>query len=260
MNRKQKYPVNKSKIVENLSYSRMSSYLLFPPSSTEEETIFAYDYMQRLSVHLFLPLQYLEVVLRNRIYKVLTEHYRWRGKQYRELGKAEDWLEWMPSHKDTQKIITQTKRNLGLFANMPDDLISNLTFGVWVKLLQEYPDTNSHYHFWIFTQKRLFPNALGETRQSICTELKTIRDIRNRLFHYEPIWSGNGINNYVSAIIEIIKKYKQIMKAISWLSVDIFNLLKRQRHERELARQSLFYYRILKHTDSIQKNITELSK
>lgn len=248
MNRKSRYPVNRQLVIEDLSSKRLSSYLIFPPNR-EIDTIFAYDYMQRISACLFLPLQYLEITLRNRIYKELVRHYKWRRKKYPTLGIPEDWLEWMPASPIAKTKIQQVKISLKGKLITPDNIISNLSFGFWVNILQEYPNQNSLYHFWIFTHKRIFPNANGIVKEFICKELKEICDIRNRLFHYEPIWTGVVKQNYYSAILEVIRKYKRVMRAINWLSIDIYNLLKRQRHEHYLAKYALQFYRIFRGID-----------
>ena len=66
---------NPDEIIAALSPERLHPYLLFAASKTEEDSLVPYDLVQRLSSRLFLPLQYLEVTLRNRVYEVLKEHY-----------------------------------------------------------------------------------------------------------------------------------------------------------------------------------------
>lgn len=248
MNRKKRYPVNEEAVIEALSEERLSSYHFFAFPKDKQSLILSYDCMQLLSSYLFLPLEYLEVTLRNRIYRELTRHYHWRGKKYKSIGKAEEWLDWMPTEPITKKKVLRAKGELkqrGL-GNKPEEIISELSFGVWVSILKEHQSQNSQYHFWLYTQKRLFPNANGTSQMKVYSELKEIRDIRNRLFHYEPIWNTHGTKNCCTAILEILHKYKKVMKVIRWLSFDVFNLLKSRRHERELAKDALSYYRMFK--------------
>ena len=127
LSRKMKYPVDRNEIVKSLSEKRLSSYLIFPPYTDERDAIFAYSYMQHLSVCLFLPLHYLEITLRNRIYDVLVRHYKWRGKKYKFLGNPEDWLEWMPANKITKKKVSLIKSGLNASVFTPNDLVSNLS-------------------------------------------------------------------------------------------------------------------------------------
>lgn len=248
MNRKKRYPVNEENVIEALSEERLSSYFLFASPKDKQGLILSYDCMQLLSSYLFVPLEYLEVTLRNRMYRELVRHYHWRGKKYKELGAAADWLDWMPTAPITKKQVLRAKSELkqrGL-GNKPEEIISELSFGVWVSILKEHPSQNSHYHFWLYTQNRLFPNANGESQMRVYGELKEIRDIRNRLFHYEPIWSAPSTIDYCTAILEVLHKYKKVLKVIRWLSLDVYNLLKRLRHERALAKDALFYYRMFR--------------
>lgn len=41
---------------------------------------------------LFMPLHYFEIILRNKVYEVLRAHYKWRRKQYKNLGDPDMWL------------------------------------------------------------------------------------------------------------------------------------------------------------------------
>ena len=119
------------------------------------------------------------------------------------------------------------------------DIISGLSFGAWIDILKEYPSKNSHYHFWLFTQNKIFPNAKGATREKICAELVEIKKIRNRLFHYEPIWNFDGITNCHMGLSEILSKYERIMQAIHWISEDMHAFLDEGGQQYLLSEQTL---------------------
>ncbi|MCL2010557.1 MAG: hypothetical protein FWG71_08455, partial [Synergistaceae bacterium] len=70
----------------------------------------------------------------------------------------------------------------------------------------------------------------GTTRKSILIELRSINILRNRLFHYEPIWNYAAIPNFHQGIAEIRRKYMQIMNAINWLSTDVHNFILQSGH------------------------------
>lgn len=246
-----------NEIIAVLSPERLHPYLIFAASKTEEDSLVPYDLVQRLSSRLFLPLQYLEVTLRNRIYEVLKEHYRWRRKRYKELGDPEDWLLWMPQKKSLRTKINDAynyaSKNVKGRANGVGDIISGLSFGAWIDILKEHPLKSSHYHFWLFTQNKIFPNAKGETRETICAELVEIKKIRNRLFHYEPIWNFYGITDCHMGLSEILSKYERIMRAIRWISKDMYVFLDEGGQQYLLSEQT----RIL--SDALLKSFRDTS-
>ena len=235
---------NPREIVTALSPERLRPYLLFTPGTDEKDALMPYDIVQRLSSMLFLPLHYLEVTLRNRIHDVLRTHYEWRGKKYKELGKPEEWLLWMPRKEFLRKKINKAyyhaRRNTkkGCTVNM-GDVIAGLSFGVWIDVLKEHPSQASHYHFWKFTQNKIFPNATGETRDTICRELVEIKKIRNRLFYYKTIWNFEGIKNCHMGLSEILSKYDRIMRAIRWISKDMYIFLEEGGQQYFLGEQTL---------------------
>lgn len=230
-------------IVNALSVERLHPYLLFTPSADERDALEPYDIVQRLSSMLFLPLHYFEVTLRNRIYDVLKTHYEWRRKKYRELGEPKEWLLWMPKRESLRQKIKESydyaRRNAKGKPVTMNEVISGLSFGVWPDILKEHPSEESHCYFWKFTQDKLFPNATGETRDSIFKELLEIKKIRNRLFHYKAIWNFEGIKNCHMGLSEILSKYERIMRGIRWLSVDVYKFLNEGGQQYLLGKQTL---------------------
>lgn len=243
-------PLYLSDVVKCLSPERLRPYLLFIPSNNEADALIPYDCVQLLSSLLFLPLQYFEVTLRNRIYDVLTRHYRWRSKKITLPGKPEDWIKWMPTNKKTQKAVQDACKTANAdIQNRPvreGDIISRLPFGVWVRMLEEHPNKRDICHFWVFTQNKIFPNAKKESPQSIRSELRRIKDLRNRLFHYEPIWSYAQIPDFAQGIVEIRRRYGQIMRAIHWLSLDVHKFLLQNGHGKRLSDMSIEVFRLLR--------------
>lgn len=234
---------NPKEIVNALSADRLRPYALFTPYADEIHSIVPYDLVQWLSSMLFTPLQYIEVTLRNRLYDVLKKHYTWRRKKYSQLGDPAEWLKWMPTKKNTVKKIndayTFAQRNIKARSVGVGDIISELSFGVWIDILKEHPIKGSPYHFWTFTQNKIFPNARGQTRETICAELLEIKKIRNRLFHYEPIWNNVSVKNCHMALSEILKQYARVMHGVRWLSRDVYIFLREEGREYLLTEQAL---------------------
>jgi hypothetical protein len=253
------------KIIECLSCERIHSYFLFAPKNLETRAVIPYDWIQALSSMLFVPLQYFEITLRNRIHETLSQHYRHAGSKIKLPGKAEDWLLWMPANKkisqDVMLAIKRAKQDIDSRQVVAGDIISRLYLGTWVRILEEYPDVNSPYHFWSHAKARLFPNLPGgHTRHLIFDELKDINTLRNRLFHYEPVWNYDKIPDFVQGIAEIRRKYNQIMKAINWMSSDMHNFILQSGHVKRfdnLAIEISSFLNASHKTAEFSKNISE---
>ena len=234
---------NPKEIVAALSAERLKPYSLFTPYADEIHSIVPYDLVQWLSSMLFTPLQYFEVTLRNRLYVVLEKHYMWRRKKYKVLGDPAEWLKWMPTKQSTiQKVndaYTFAQRNVKNRPVVIGDIISGLSLGVWIDILKEHPKKGSPYHFWTFTQNKIFPNAKNQNRETICAELLGIKKIRNRLFHHEPIWNEPSVKNCHMALSEILKQYERVMRALRWLSIDVYMFLWEEGREYLLKKQAL---------------------
>lgn len=70
-----------------------------------------------------------------------------------------------------------------------DDIIANMTFGFWVNLIENDLNRNPNYLDWsqIFYNK-IFNNRFN-TIQQLFTDLRDVRDFRNRLSHQDCIWN-----------------------------------------------------------------------
>ena len=222
-------------IRECLSNERLHSYFFFLPEKHHKRAVIPYDWIQMLSSMLFIPLQYFEITLRNKINITLTQHYQRVSSKKPLGGNSEDWLKWMPNNQKTHKDValaykTATQDIKGRKV-LIGDIISRLQFGVWLRVLEEHPDVNAPYHFWSFIKAKLFPNLpKGTTRKTVLIELRSLNILRNRLFHYEPIWNYAAIPNFHQGIAEIRRKYMQIMNAINWLSTDVHNFILQSGH------------------------------
>ena len=85
-------------------------------------------------------------------------------------------------------------------------IIAELNFGFWTKLLLS---TDSKYtNMWRKIFKDVFPHyditeSVDNDKILIGQEIDKIRDLRNRIFHYEPIFNKN-IDQIHKDIIKII--------------------------------------------------------
>ena len=88
-----------------------------------------------------------------------------------------------------------------------------------------------------YAKKKKIPNAINQTKNSIISQIIEIKSIRNRLFHYEPIWHNQNIKNSSDAIFEIQKKYRKIIDTIYWISDDVYKFLIEQERKNNIVRR-----------------------
>jgi hypothetical protein len=187
-----------------------------------------YAMTQDCSSHLFLPLQFLEIALRNVIHKTLSEFYA-KNANTPASRKPGDWLFWLPQDAETNKMVRKAlsyaKKDLKGREAGTEDVIPRLSFGTWVSVLSEQPDAKAPLHFWRFTANKMFPNAPHRTQKHITQRLRDINNVRNRLFHYELIWDKDKCASPEHVIRDIEKTYDRITETTRWISNDVCLLL-----------------------------------
>jgi hypothetical protein len=131
----------------------------------------------KVSGAFYEPLHCLEVSLRNALHDQMR----------RGFGR-DDWWRLAPLAPSGTKMVkdaiaTLLRRNPGCQPS-PDDVVAALTFGFWVSLLARGHGYDRH--LWVPTLHRSFPNYTGP-RQRLHENLHTMRLLRNRIMHYEPV-------------------------------------------------------------------------
>lgn len=208
------------KILRGLSIPRVSVYtnLGLPPES--KELIDAYFALQEMSSHFFVPIQMLEVCLRNSIYHALCNRFP-------AADNGKKWYELLPISANGKTILRTAKskseenaKRKRLANYTEDDLVSNIMFGFWVHMLEPIhaDPKNNPYHFWQFELDNIFPGRNGKSVKSIFPELKRVNLYRNRLYHHEPVWKGKKAQNLNQAIESLEREYSNIFDVIGWLS------------------------------------------
>lgn len=106
-----------------------------------------------------------------------------------------------------QKILSQRKTVTA------DKIIAELNFGFWNRLF------NRNYTGLLWKPLRLiFKNTPKHLRQrdTVADYLYRIRKLRNRVYHYEPIFRNLG---------DVEKQYNEMISFITWLDKDLPKLL-----------------------------------
>jgi len=185
-----------------LSEPRFATYL--SRAAGDQESAFKlYVWNTYLSEALYMPLQSLEVALRNSADRALTSFWgaTWydptflAGKlQAEQIQRVEKVLD---KHSESKMGTPLTK----------DYIVANLGFAFWVDLFffREYEK------LWQFCLHRSFPNKQkGTQRSHVAPIIKPLHMLRNRVAHHEPIaWSSNP---------RLDQHHTNLLKLICWVS------------------------------------------
>lgn len=179
----------------------------------------AYFLLNDISQHFFVPLQLVEVSLRNK----LNAHVKRKKNNPR-------WYDVVPVGKLNLDRVHAAKK-FALQDNakyQPDDVVCRLMFGFWVSLLdRDYRDTTKHMQcIWDqFALKQVFPGApAGLTIGRIFNRLTHLNDLRNRLFHHEPIWKAGSVSSVDGAIERLQSQYQDVLEVLGWISPEMKGL------------------------------------
>ncbi len=152
----------------------------------------------------FYPiLSVLEVSLRNAVNEALKLHF---NDPY--WFKNSLPVEFLPYVSEATQKLTAQRKNI-----TADRIIAELNFGFWNRLF------NRHYTGLLWKPLRLiFKNTPKHLRQrdTIADALYRIRTLRNRIYHYEPIF-GN--------LQDIENQYNEMLTFLTWFDNDLPKLL-----------------------------------
>lgn len=206
-------------MLNNVSIPRMNEYVSLGFSLGTEELLESYFSIQEVSSHFFVPIQILEICLRNSLSTVLSNRF---DETAANLGK-DKWYEILPISEKSRDAVRDAKKNASdkTKGNYTDgDVVSRLTFGFWVYLLEPVHNNNRQnpYHFWQYEIDNVFPGRGDRKIANIFDKLKQINTKRNRLYHHEPIWKKKKVNSFDKAISSLDKEYNILNDAIGWVS------------------------------------------
>ena len=148
-----------------------------------------YERNTALSEALYGVIQGLEIALRNALDSALTK----------ELGRP-DWYDHFAWEERELESIQKAKENITTWGKtvLPGRVVAELTLGFWVQLTaRKYEKA-----LWVKYLYRVFPLKLN--RKLLFQRLDSIKNLRNRIAHHEPIIARNLQQDY-SGIIEAIK-------------------------------------------------------
>ena len=183
-------------LLKALSTSRLAPYLHDDDEVSSLTPFSRYLWNTALSESLYCVLQGLEVTLRNSIHDSITRY----------LGR-EDWFEFILLESERKTLEGVKERLKG--QQKPLDmgqLVASSTFGFWISLF----DSRYENTLWPQLLADVFPSMPRRIRKrrKISGRLNGIRRLRNRVFHFEPIWHWESLP----------KQHDEIVETISWIN------------------------------------------
>lgn len=184
------------------SAQRMSKYMNLYPTN-EERAILHYKENLKLAEAFYISLSVFEVTLRNSM-----------SRQMELATGRKDWYAIFPTTPALKSLngdITQAIRHINNRGETvtPDKIISELTFGFWVTML------NSEYELVLWKPlRKAFPYMPKTMRQrkNVSAPCNTFRKLRNRVFHHEAIcWD----------IEYVTKLHNDLVQMLGWINKDM---------------------------------------
>ncbi|MGH2390669.1 MAG: hypothetical protein ACRDIE_20910 [Chloroflexota bacterium] len=161
-----------------------------------------------LSEALYPTLQSLELALRNSLHTIVARTY----------GRA-DWYDDTPAilQARQQNMVADAKAKLQA-AGKPftaGRVVAELPFGFWTSLFNVYYETkgSSDPRLWPRLLIAVFPHMPRRirTRRTISRTFDSVRHLRNRVFHHEPVWNNT----------RLLQQHREVLEAIRWISPDL---------------------------------------
>lgn len=213
-----------------ISQSRLSTYINLCKGDLNN-AICVYTNLQHRSALYFTIIQEIEIAFRNELSSKIE---LWLHQHHPNLTLYDYFCNHALAYlsKEGQKQLSKAindvrynhslklrKAKKGKLPQTPDhnDMISHLTFGFWVYLLEQDPQKSSHTQYWNTILVDLFQNRFS-SNLNLYTRMKDVLKFRNNLYHQEPVWKGKNINTPEKALQNLEKKFNNFMTYLEMLS------------------------------------------
>jgi hypothetical protein len=205
---------------KELNYTELEQIISKKRLSTYNNDLSLYIFNAKLSENFFLLLQNLEVGLRNSIFSAFKLNYPNDDFFYlHENNLKNRYLSKKEFHsRECWKMLCAVKHNLSKqnIEITNDKIISELNFGFWTKIL-----TDKHYsNMWRTIFRNVFPNKeiyenIDKLKINIAKDFNELRNFRNRVFHYEPIFNKQPKRYHI-----------KVLDATKWMSESLYFISK----------------------------------
>jgi hypothetical protein len=199
-------------IFETISKARLQPYIDSPRTKDQWEALTLYMYNATVSESLYVPLQNFEVGLRNRLHAVLTDKFgtdKWYEQEAERFASERK----SPVHDAISEV--EKRKVDGEFK--PGDIVAELNLGFWHSVFSE----KFRSLLWPSYIFKVFPSAphthgnedeQERIYQRVVPTITAIKDLRNRVYHYEPVvWNTTRLTSL----------YHEITLITSWMSPDL---------------------------------------
>jgi len=215
-------PLNLPEIVSELSPSRLKPYRRLDGVPNTLVAIESMYLLNDVSKHFYVPLQLVEVALRNRINSVIAT---W--------SESENWYQTIPCSDESKAAVRQAisyaEGEIRGRSVSPDDVVCRLMFGFWTYMLDKPYRNSKDKSLHIWNHHRMvdaFPGKPAHiTVGTVFDRLLELNDLRNRLFHHEPIWKSGSVVSVDDAMNVVSGKYSRLCEMLRWLSPEQAALL-----------------------------------
>jgi hypothetical protein len=194
-------------IEQSISSARLQRYQSNPFDSLE--TVINYFWNIALAESLYCSLNMVEIALRNGLHNALAHQFG-TPTWYDRAGL----LEWRQAVE-----VRKTKARIAARGDLvtSDRVVSELTFGFWVTILSRPYDSRLWSSWKASPLKTAFvriPRSLRQ-RQHIHQHYNAIRELRNRVFHHEPIFDDQLLD----------QRHDGVKRGLYWLNPEMVNCL-----------------------------------
>ena len=172
-----------------LSLERFARYLAWADGG-RQRAVELYTLNTQLSECLYIPLQMLEIALRNRIHVVMSAalHDHWYDEPQCQLSSSQ------------AEQVAKAKAELSYEGKQetPGRVVAALTFGYWTAFFN-----TAYEDLWRRQLRRIVIRPPGKPlrRKDFSSQLTPIRRLRNRIAHHEPILEQNLPRHYGNMLL-----------------------------------------------------------
>jgi hypothetical protein len=180
--------------------------------ASDLETIANYFWNTELSEALYPSLQAFEIALRNSVHAALSAHFSdlyWFDRPHLLL----DWQ--VEAVAGARLELTRYKK-----PHEPGRIVAELHFGFWHSMFNRPYEEILWYANGAVLLEAVFPNLPRSlrTRKEVWKRIDRIRRLRNRVFHYEPIWKKRDLEDLDVVIHDMLGAISPSLEAVVALS------------------------------------------
>jgi Abi-like protein len=185
-----------STVIQSMSVARFDTYLRATGHDLNR-AFELYVWNARLGAAFQLPIQSIEVCLRNRVSTAMVAEFGpnwWVNARFKTVIEHE-------RQRDIDTVLTRI-RHKGLVAH-GDQIVASLSFGFWVSML----DRRYNPTIWGRHLRATFPSMpVSIDRERLRRRCSEVARFRNRISHHEPIFNKDAS-----------KSNSEFLELLSWL-------------------------------------------